>query len=151
MYESLPLPALTTTLQRHWSETFTPKVPTHFPGVPTPIGQQPAWVELWLDTLNTPPQRISGQHRMSILITVHCFSRDLANKIRAQQLADAAIATLAQRTLPVIQQQPDAAPQTIGWLSIQEPQVRDLSRTDETAQPNMQHLVISLYGTAQHC
>jgi hypothetical protein len=138
---------LTASLQHYWATHFPLAIPTHFPGVPTRLSQATQWVELWIDRLDTPPSRSHSPDRFSVLVTLHLFARDRQNLLAAQQLANAATQTLTHQQIPLLEDVTDI--QSLrGWLSLHEPQLRDLSRLEPAAHPPLQHLVLSFSGTA---
>ncbi|MCA9079317.1 MAG: hypothetical protein KDA58_02110 [Planctomycetaceae bacterium] len=142
---------LTTTIQQYWSAQFSVPVPTHFPGVPTPLQQHAAWVELWVDALHTPPQRTHAPQRDEVLVTIHCFSRHPQDKFQGQTLAGNAASLFHHRTLPVVESVPDGEPRQVATVIFLEPQIRDLTRSTEPTQPQLQHLVVSVQGVAHRC
>ena len=143
------LQQLITALQNYWQTHFPTSVPTAFPGVPIPVGDATEWMEVWLDTLHSPPRRTTAPQRLDLLITVHCFSRHPHNKVAAQGLLDEACRLLVHRHIEIHNSSNDATP--TGQLAIHEPQVRDLTRAEPPSAKPIQHLVLSLTATAQFC
>ena len=139
---------ITTTLQSFWHNQFTLPVPTCFPGVNTTIGEATSWIEFWIDAQNCPPQRELSCSRLDLLVTLHCFSRSPTQILEAQQLVDVASRILAHQHLTISKTIADV-PQTVGIISLREPQVRDLTRTQPTSGLLTRHLVLSLAALAQ--
>ncbi|MCA9031116.1 MAG: hypothetical protein KDA66_09930 [Planctomycetaceae bacterium] len=136
---------ITRSLHSYWAANFTVPVPTCFPGVPTRIDNAPAWIEIWVDALREPPRRRNSPEATYVLITIHAFSRHEQDKLQAQTLVDSAAELLSQTTIPIY----DELQQPLGWLAIQEPQTRDLTRASSYPGHLTQHLVLSLSAIAQ--
>ncbi|MEZ5943798.1 MAG: hypothetical protein R3C18_20575 [Planctomycetaceae bacterium] len=136
---------ITRSLHSYWADNFPISVPTCFPGVPTRIDNAPAWIEIWVDALRESPRRRNAPAAANILITIHAFSRHEQDKLQAQTLVDAAAELLSQTTIPIY----DESQQPFGWLAIQEPQTRDLTRASSDPGHLTQHLVLSLSAISQ--
>jgi hypothetical protein len=138
----LPPHHIVSAVQRRWAEETAATAPTAYPGTRLDTAGLPQWFELWVDAFSAAPQRHVSPDRLTISILVHCFARDAADKLAAHRLANAARASLAASTLTIT----DAAeptPAVIGFLTPQQPQLHDLSRTHAALnQERLQHLVL---------
>jgi len=138
---------VTTVLQKAWVLAGPERVPTQFPGTTLTATQLRSWFEFWVTQADEPPQRVPVLASMSLLIDVHCFSREPQKRMvfaMANQVREA----LSQQVLPFDPDDPAA-----GSIRIREAVVRDLTRESIT-EPHfpLQHVVVSLSAFAErHC
>lgn len=144
----LPPQHIVAAVHRHWSTRTGDAAPTVYPGTRFDVSSLDGWFELWVDAWSREPQRHVSPDRLMVAILVHCFSRHATDKLAAQRLADAARAALDGWTL-TITDRTDPAPQTIGFLTLQESTLRDLSRNHAASgQERLQHIVVTIPALA---
>lgn len=143
----LSLRHISTSLHAHWAQLSPEGVPTVFPGVFVDTSGATDWIEVWLDMASEQPHRQSSPSRVTLFLTVHCFSRDRHDTLRAESLCEAVTDTLARTAIPVVDPQQPAV--HIGLLQTTEPEIRNLSRLHAAKEGDpLQHLVVTLTGTA---
>jgi hypothetical protein len=143
----LSLHDISTSLHVHWLGAAPAGVPTLLAGVDVSPVESTDWFEFWIDAADEAVHRDTGPAEQVLFLTVHCFSRQSRDTLRAQTLADAIVAALARRTLPI-----DAGGnpgETVGRVRILEPSVRQLTRLHvvENQQP-LQHVVVTFTARA---
>ena len=81
--------AITRSVHVHWGSAFG-ACPTIHPGQQANLANETAWVELWVDTWDEQPGRTDCPQRMTVAVTVHCFSRHPTDLAELRTIADAA-------------------------------------------------------------
>lgn len=143
----IQLADLTAELQKFWSAASPVDVTTQFPGVLLDATQLDQWYEFWLTHVEGRPGGASQGEMLTLLIDVHCFSRQ-PEKRKVFELADAVRRALSQQTLS-LRSTADPA-QTIGTLRLYEATIRDLSR-ESPGEPGwpLQHVLVTLAARAE--
>lgn len=143
----LALHDISTTLHAYWLSAAPAGVPTMLSGINAATAESADWFEYWIDLLEGAVRRDAGPDEQTLLVTVHCFSKQTRDTLRAQSLADDAVQILARRTLPI---HPSGDPDTTtGYVRISEPSLQHLTRLHivERQQP-LQHVVVSFTARA---
>ena len=125
-------------LQQYWSLNGPQNVPTIFPGASTSVASETLWVEFWVSQLTEQIKRPSGPLSQQLTIDVHVFSNS-QNKRDVNVLADEVVATLRSAIVPI-----PSVPSP-GTLRIEEPVVRDLTRSETTGNAiAVQHWLVTV-------
>lgn len=123
----LTVESIERSVQVYWRDTFPAVAVTVYPGQRIDGTSLTEWVELWLDVWDERIRRTGARAGLTLFITVHCFSRDLTQTARLQQIADATRETLASKTISVLDYSLSGTP-TVGHVRIGEPELRVLTR-----------------------
>jgi len=140
--------AVTRSLHVHWADAFSGCATVH-PGEQLDVGAQTAWVELWVDAWDEQPRRNDGPERMSVAVTVHCFSRHATETAELRTIADAARVALARQLIAVRDYEQSGSP-LVGYVRLRETELRDLTRVhDEGLRGSLRHVVVLCRGVAE--
>jgi len=138
---------VTSVLQKCWDSAREEEVPTQFPGTPLDATRLSCWYEFWITQISHPPRRSSGLETLELVVDVHCYSRQ-SHKRQVFMMADHVQTILSQCVLSLSLEAGEA--RAAGVLRLREAVVRDLTReTIREAQLQLQHVVVSLPGTAE--
>lgn len=139
----VPADRIIATLHSHWAAVLAPGVVTLFPGSRIDTAGLLEWFEFCVDAWSDPPRRTMSPDRLSLVITLHGFSRHPTQKTGVHRLASLARNALSGRTLPI------APSETISkdfcaCLRIREHTAHDLTRNHAAlGQERLQHLVLN--------
>ena len=100
------------------------------------------WLEYWVDRLGSPVARRVAPHQTDLSITVNCFGRPPTTPSQVQTLAETVRQQLTRLRLPI---QQDTV--TVGLLTLNEPEMRDLSRPATQKSAGLRQWSISVRGT----
>lgn len=140
--------AITRSVQVHWGSVFG-ACPTIHPGQQADLANDTAWVELWVDTWDEQPRRNDGPQRMTVAVTVHCFSRHPTDMAELRTIADAARGALGRQLIAVRDFEQEGAP-VLGYLRLRETELRDLTRVhDEETRGALRHVVVLCRGVME--
>lgn len=140
--------AITRSVHVHWESAFD-ACPTLHPGQQVDLAAETAWVELWVDTWDEQPCRNGGPERMTVAVTVHCFSRHPTDLAELRTVADAARVALGRQFIAVRDYEQGDAP-LLGYLRLREPELRDLTRVHaEETRGALRHVVVLCRGVAE--
>ena len=123
----LTVEAIERSVQVYWRDNFPAVAVTVYAGQRVDGASFSEWVELWLDVWDERIRRTGARAGMTLFITVHCFSRDLTQTGRLQQIADAVRETLSTQTINVRDYSLSGTPM-VGHLRAGEPELRVLTR-----------------------
>ncbi|MEX0701183.1 MAG: hypothetical protein WD069_03730 [Planctomycetales bacterium] len=139
---------ITGSLFSHWADQFPLSAPTIYPGTEVDLADAVEWIDLALDAWSDRAGREIGKRMLSVTVAVHCFAKPSTDHGRADELADAARATLAGRTIAVRDADESGLP-VVGYLKLFEAQVRDLSRSARDTGGGLRHVAIRVSGIAE--
>lgn len=140
--------AITRSLHVHWGDAFS-ACPTVHPGEQFDVAGRTAWVELWVDAWDEQPRRNDGPERMSVAVTVHCFSRHATETAESRAIADAARGALGRKLIEVRDFEQSGAP-LLGYIRLRETELRDLTRVhDDALRGALRHIVVLCRGVAE--
>ncbi|MEX0715331.1 MAG: hypothetical protein WD066_02025 [Planctomycetaceae bacterium] len=132
----------------HWADEFPLDVPTVFPGTEIDLADAAEWIDISLDAWSDRVRRHGGKRRVTLMLSVHCFAKPSTDHGRADELADAAEATLAGRTISIRDADESGLP-IVGYVKLFEPQARDLSRSTREAGDAVRHIAVRIAGVAE--
>ena len=102
-----------------------------------------AWVELWVDRISTPAARRTSIHRrIDLSFTVNCLGRLPATQDQVQALAESVRQYVAGLRLPLDPPTGDG-----GLLTLQEAEMRDLSRPATQKSAGLLQWTVTFRGT----
>ncbi len=140
---------ITASLFSYFQDQFPLVVTIAYPGVRIDTAELDEWLELSITEWTHRPQRRGGLKQIGLLLTVNCFVKQNVDKSRIHELADAVVATISQKTVPLRDYDVSGTP-IIGYGTLREPETRDQTRRDADAQRHaMQHVVVICPGIAQ--
>lgn len=132
-----------------WADRFPLNVPTVYPGTRIDAADVDEWIEFSLDGTGRRPGRAEETSLVDLTVTLHCFTKNDADAVRVNRLADAARSTLARQTVPLNDFELSGSP-LVGYAKLQEAESTDLSRHDlDSLRHTMRHVVVSIRGVAQ--
>lgn len=103
----------------------------------------PAWMELWVDRISTPAARRTSIHRrIDLSFTVNCLGRLPATQDQVQTLAESVRQYVAGLRLPL-----DPTTGDGGLLTLQEAEMRDLSRPATQKSAGLLQWTVTFRGT----
>lgn len=107
------------------------------------------WVSLYVDNFHGVQRRRVSADEVSFDILVDIWVRMPASNIyRHMELADSICELFDQSDFAVREYDDSGSPQ-VGWIRLQEAQVRDYSaQTNESVQNAAMHIVITIHGVA---
>lgn len=106
-----------------------------------------AWVELWVDRLTTPTsRRASTQRWIDLSFTVNSLGRSPASQSQVQALAETIRRHVSSLRLPL-----DPSAGEGGLLTMQEAEVRDLSRPATQKSAGLLQWTVTFRGTLFPC
>jgi hypothetical protein len=100
------------------------------------------WLEFWVDRMSSPLARRVASHQTDLSITVNCFGRPSTTLNQVQTHAETIRQHLTRMRLPISQ---DSV--TVGLLTLNEPEMRDLSRPATQKSAGLRQWSISVRGT----
>ncbi|WP_437186942.1 hypothetical protein SH668x_000313 [Planctomicrobium sp. SH668] len=140
---------LNSVLQKVWSASISPEIPTQYPGTSLDANSLLDWYEFWVTHSHQLPHSRTGVDFVELLIDVHCYSRR-NEKRHVYAMADDACNALSGQSFPISLAE-TATTSTVA-IRLREAVVRDLTREMKT-DPKLprQHLVVSFSARVEQC
>ncbi|QDU78981.1 hypothetical protein Pla110_06850 [Polystyrenella longa] len=141
--------AIASSLMKHWQEETTIEVPTSFPGMRLDTSALTGWLE-WRTEFWKPYVQRSGQQELQRLsVEVHVYSRGVGAGPVLHRLVDEVLPVYTRTTMEVHDYEESGAP-LIGYVSLYEPEVRELSREELNQHGSqLRHALVEWRGMAQ--
>ncbi|MCA9040457.1 MAG: hypothetical protein KDA65_08930 [Planctomycetaceae bacterium] len=141
--------AITSSLMKQWQEDINLEVPTSYPGMQLDTSALTGWLEWRTEFWKPYVQRISQQELQRLSVEVHVYSRGVESGLVLNQLVDGVLPVLTRKTIAVHDYEVSGTP-LVGYVSLYEPEVRELSRNELNRQSSpLRHALVEWRGLAQ--